>query len=162
MYVYINYAIARSRKVYVEGSRADLRVPMREIELSPTTSRNGEEQENAPIRVYDASGPYTDLNYKSDIRSGLPALRQAWIEERGDVEAYEGRVIKPLDNGFHSEDTAVKRGAELFPALARKPFRAKEGQNVTQLHYARKGIITPEMEYIAIREGMELNLYVRK
>ncbi len=144
-----------SRKVYVEGSRADLRVPMREIELSPTTSRNGEEQENAPIRVYDASGPYTDLNYKSDIRSGLPALRQAWIEERGDVEAYEGRVIKPLDNGFHSEDTAVKRGAELFPALARKPFRAKEGQNVTQLHYARKGIITPEMEYIAIREGME-------
>ena len=144
-----------SRKVYVEGSRADLRVPMREIELSPTTSRNGEEQENAPIRVYDASGPYTDLNYKSDIRSGLPALRQAWIEERGDVEAYEGRVIKPLDNGFHSEDTAVKRGAELFPALARKPFRAKEGQNVTQLHYARQGIITPEMEYIAIREGMD-------
>ena len=100
-----------SRKVYVEGSRADLRVPMREIELLPTTSRNGEEQENAPIRVYDASGPYTDLNYKSDIRSGLPALWQAWIEERGDVEAYEGRVIKPLDNGFHSEDTAVKRGA---------------------------------------------------
>ncbi|MBW7474500.1 phosphomethylpyrimidine synthase ThiC [Paenibacillus oenotherae] len=143
-----------SRKVYVQGSRADLRVPMREIELSPTTGRNGEEQ-NEAIRVYDASGPYTDTAYESDVRRGLPALRSAWIEERGDVEAYEGREIKPADNGFSTEETMVKKGAELFPALERKPLRAKAGSNVTQLHYARKGIITPEMEYIAIREGME-------
>lgn len=145
-----------SRKVYVQGSRADLRVPMREIELTPTAGRNGgEEVHNEAIRVYDASGPYTDTEYQSDVRRGLPALRRAWIEERGDVEAYEGREIKPEDNGFASEETMEKKGAEIFPALNRKPLRAKAGSNVTQLHYARKGIITPEMEYIAIREGMD-------
>ncbi|MCQ6559681.1 phosphomethylpyrimidine synthase ThiC [Paenibacillus mendelii] len=142
-----------SRKVYVEGSRADLRVPMREIELTPSSVK-GMEQPNEPIRVYDASGPYTDPAYQSDVRRGLPSLRRAWIDERGDVEAYEGRVIKPQDNGFNTEETAVKRGAELFPGLNRRPLRAKPGRNVTQLHYARNGIVTPEMEYIAIREGM--------
>ncbi|MFC4099602.1 phosphomethylpyrimidine synthase ThiC [Paenibacillus xanthanilyticus] len=142
-----------SRKVYVQGSRADLRVPMREIALSPSSVR-GSEEANEPIRVYDASGPYTDTDYEADIRRGLPASRRAWIEERGDVESYDGREVKPLDNGFRSEETAVKRGAELFPGLARKPLKAREGRNVTQLHYARQGIVTPEMEYIAIREGM--------
>ncbi|CAH1221590.1 Phosphomethylpyrimidine synthase [Paenibacillus plantiphilus] len=145
-----------SRKVYVQGSRADLRVPMREIELSSTAGRNGgEDVPNEAIRVYDASGPYTDTEYKSDVRRGLPSLRRAWIEERGDVEAYDGRDIKPVDNGFVTEETMAKKGAEQFPALERRPLRAKAGSNVTQLHYARKGIITPEMEYIAIREGME-------
>ncbi|MFB9330252.1 phosphomethylpyrimidine synthase ThiC [Paenibacillus aurantiacus] len=142
-----------SRKVYVQGSRADLRVPMREIALSPSSVR-GSDEPNEPVRVYDASGPYTDETYEADVRRGLPALRRAWIEERGDVEAYDGREVKPLDNGFHSEETASKRGAELFPGLARKPLSAREGRNVTQLHYARQGIVTPEMEYIAIREGM--------
>jgi len=142
-----------SQKVYVEGSRADIRVPMREIALTPSNNK-GIEQPNKPIRVYDASGPYTDSRYEPNVRLGLPELRRGWIEERNDVERYEGRNIKPQDNGFSSEEAAAKRGAELFPDSGRSPLRAKDGCNVTQLHYARKGIITPEMEYIAIREGM--------
>lgn len=142
-----------SKKVYVEGSRPDILVPMREIVLSPTTGSFGNE-ENAPIRVYDTSGPYTDPAYQVDITKGLPALRNAWIQERGDVEAYEGRSIKPEDNGFHHvDDPRIQEN--VFPELARKPLRAKKGKNVTQLHYARKGIITPEMEFVAIRENMD-------
>lgn len=143
-----------SRKVYVTGSKESIRVPMREIALEASSGRNGEETPNEPIRVYDASGPYTDEGHEADVRRGLSPFRNEWIQERGDVEAYEGREIKPEDNGFISEDKARERGAELFPGLSRKPLRAKAGQNVTQLHYARKGIITSEMEYIAIREGM--------
>lgn len=143
-----------SRKVYVTGSKESIRVPMREIALQASSGRNGEEQPNEPIRVYDASGPYTDESYEADVRRGLPALRSEWVKERGDVEHYGGREIKPEDNGFMTEDKAKQRGAEQFPNLARQPLRAKSGQNVTQLHYARKGIITSEMEYIAIREGM--------
>ncbi|QHT63563.1 phosphomethylpyrimidine synthase ThiC [Paenibacillus lycopersici] len=143
-----------SRKVYVEGGRSDIRVPMREIGLSPTTGRNGAEA-NAPLRVYDASGPYTDPACRTDVTQGLPALRAAWIAERGDVEAYEGRTIVALDNGYHSEETAAKKGAALFPGLKRQPLRARVGRNVTQLHYARQGIVTPEMAFIAIREGMD-------
>ncbi|KOY83752.1 phosphomethylpyrimidine synthase ThiC [Lysinibacillus macroides] len=142
-----------SKKVYVEGSRPDILVPMREIALSPTTGSFGNE-ENAPIRVYDTSGPYTDPAYQIDITKGLPTLRNAWIQERGDVEAYEGRSIKPEDNGFRRvDDPRIQEN--VFPELARKPLRAKKGKNVTQLHYARKGIITPEMEFVAIRENME-------
>ncbi|WP_016993655.1 phosphomethylpyrimidine synthase ThiC [Lysinibacillus boronitolerans] len=142
-----------SKKVYVEGSRPDILVPMREIALSPTTGSFGNE-ENPPIRVYDTSGPYTDPAYQVDITKGLPALRNAWIQERGDVEAYEGRSIKPEDNGFsHVDDPRIQEN--VFPELARKPLRAKKGKNVTQLHYARKGIITPEMEFVAIRENMD-------
>lgn len=144
-----------SRKTYIQGSRGDLRVPMREIALGASAGRLGEELANGPIRVYDASGPYTDECYEADVRRGLPEMRRAWIEERGDVECYDGRDIKPEDNGFSSEEKAERRGAELFPALGRSPFRAKSGRNVTQLYYARQGIITPEMEFIAIREGME-------
>ncbi|WP_369355463.1 phosphomethylpyrimidine synthase ThiC [Lysinibacillus capsici] len=141
-----------SKKVYVEGSRPDILVPMREIALSPTTGSFGNE-ENAPIRVYDTSGPYTDPAYQVDITKGLPALRNAWIQERGDVEAYEGRSIKPEDNGFrHVDDPRIQEN--VFPELTRKPLRAKKGKNVTQLHYARRGIITPEMEFVAIRENM--------
>lgn len=143
-----------SRKVYVEGSKGNIRVPMREIALEASTGRNGEELPNEPVRVYDASGPYTDETYEADVRRGLPGIRSEWILERGDVEPYEGREIKPEDNGFISAEKAEQRGAERFPGLTRKPLRAKRGQNVTQLHYARKGIITSEMEYIAIREGM--------
>ena len=144
-----------SRKVYVTGSKESIRVPMREIALEASSGRNGEELPNEPIRVYDASGPYTDESYTADVRRGLPNLRSEWINERGDVEHYGGREIKPEDNGFLTEEKATERGAERFPGLMRQPLRAKAGQNVTQLHYARKGIITSEMEYIAIREGMD-------
>jgi phosphomethylpyrimidine synthase len=143
-----------SRKVYIEGSKGNIRVPMREIALEASTGRNGEELPNEAVRVYDASGPYTDEGYEADVRRGLPDIRNEWILERGDVEPYEGREIKPEDNGFITTERAEQRGAERFPGLARKPLRAKAGQNVTQLHYARKGIITSEMEYIAIREGL--------
>ncbi|WNR44935.1 phosphomethylpyrimidine synthase ThiC [Paenibacillus roseipurpureus] len=143
-----------SRKVYVKGQRGDVLVPMREIALSPSTGRGGE-QENEPIRVYDASGPYTDPDYVADVRKGLPPLRKSWIEERGDVEAYAGRVILPIDNGFVSEELVQKRGVEAFPCPQHMPLRAVNGGNVTQLHYARQGIITPEMAFIAIREGLE-------
>ena len=142
-----------STKVYVEGSRPDIQVPMREIALSATTGHFGEE-ENAPVRVYDTSGPYTDENYTVDITKGLPALRRNWIVERGDVEEYEGRDIKPEDNGYRRADDP-RANENVFPGLKRKPLRAKKGANVTQMHYAKQGIITPEMEFIAIRENVE-------
>ncbi|QKS46448.1 phosphomethylpyrimidine synthase ThiC [Paenibacillus cellulosilyticus] len=143
-----------SRKVYIQGSQSDIQVPMREIALAPSVIRD-QETSNEPIRVYDASGPYTDTNYEADIRQGLPSVRGRWIEARSDTESYEGRAIKPEDNGFASEERAAIKGLEPFPGLFRKPLRAKAGGNVTQMHYARRGIITPEMEYIAIREGMD-------
>jgi phosphomethylpyrimidine synthase len=142
-----------SKKVYVAGSRPDIKVPMREIELSPTTGTFGEE-ENLPVRVYDTSGPYTDPNYAVDITKGLPAIRSPWIHERADVEEYEGREIKPEDNGY-SDKKDPRANHNVFPGLKRKPLRAKKGKNVTQLHYAKKGIITPEMEFIALRENMK-------
>ena len=122
-----------SKKVYV----GDLKVPMREISLE-----NGES-----LRVYDTSGPYTD-DIELDIMQGIPKIRRPWILERGDVEEVEGRAVKPIDNGYKD-----KSKHQPFPATPAKPLRAKAGQNVTQMHYARKGIITKEMEYIAIREN---------
>ncbi len=142
-----------SQKVYVPGSRTDIKVPMREIKLSPTTGTFGEE-ENLPLRVYDTSGPYTDPNYSVDITKGLPALRKVWIQERGDVEEYEKREIQPGDNGYKDEDDP-RANDKVFPELNRKPLRAKKGRNVSQLHYAKQGIITPEMEFIALREHMD-------
>ncbi|MBT2639823.1 phosphomethylpyrimidine synthase ThiC [Bacillus sp. ISL-39] len=142
-----------SKKVYVEGSRPDIRVPMREIGLSPTSSSFGEEN-NEPVRVYDTSGPYTDPLFTSDLRKGLPLLRRRWIQERDDAEEYDGRKIKPEDNGYRNEQDP-RANHKVFPGLSRKPLRAKKGKNVTQLHYAKKGIITPEMEFIAIREHMD-------
>ncbi|WP_246945104.1 phosphomethylpyrimidine synthase ThiC [Bacillus pinisoli] len=138
-----------SKKIYVQGSRPDIQVPMREINLSDTTGSFGEEK-NLPVRIYDTSGPYTDKQYKLDITKGLPAIKKNWIVERGDVENYEGREVKPEDNGIRNLEK-VSHQAE-FLGLTRLPLRAKMGQNVTQLHYARKGIITPEMEFISIRE----------
>ncbi|PWW29030.1 phosphomethylpyrimidine synthase [Cytobacillus oceanisediminis] len=142
-----------SKKIYVGGSRPDMKVPMREIELSPTSGTFGEEI-NEPLRVYDTSGPYTDPQYLADLKKGLPALRNGWIHERGDVEEYDGRKIKPEDNGYQRENDP-RANHKVFPGLTRKPLRAKKGKNVTQLHYAKKGIITPEMEFIAIRENMD-------
>lgn len=141
-----------SKKVYIEGTRPDIQVPMREIEQSPTAGSFGEE-ENPPVRVYDTSGPYTDPAYSADITKGLPALRNSWIHGRGDVEEYEGRKVKPEDNGY--KDVNDPRASDQqFPGLKRKPLRAKKGKNVTQLHYAKQGIITPEMEFVALRESM--------
>ncbi|WP_368506036.1 phosphomethylpyrimidine synthase ThiC [Alkalihalophilus sp. As8PL] len=142
-----------SKKVYVEGSRSDLLVPMREIGLSNTTGAFGEE-ENPPIRVYDTSGPYTDPNYTVDLTKGLPPLRKEWILERGDVEEYVGRKVKVEDNGYKDEADPRATYNE-FSLLDHKRLRAKTGRNVTQLHYAKKGIITPEMEFVAIREQVE-------
>ncbi|QJC51395.1 phosphomethylpyrimidine synthase ThiC [Paenibacillus albicereus] len=143
-----------SRKAYIEGTTPGVRVPVREIALTDSDVR-GRQVPNEPVRVYDSSGPYTDESYVADIRRGLPAQRESWIEERGDTEAYEGREVRPEDNGFLDAEKAAAKGAELFPPTGRQPLRAKPGRNVTQLHYARRGIVTPEMEFIALREGME-------
>jgi len=140
----------KSRKVYVEGSRPDIRVPMREITLDDTPTDMGGEK-NDPLYVYDTSGPYTDPNATIDVRKGLAPLRENWILERGDTEQLDG-----LTSEYGRARAADLRLDELRFELTRKPRRAKPGRNVTQLHYARQGIITPEMEYIAIRENMKL------
>ena len=133
-----------SKKVYATGSRPDIKVPFREVELTPTAGRFGN-QENPPVRLYDTSGPYTDESAELDVRKGLPALRTNWVMERGDVE--ESPERRQQLNGTQK--------AQLFPGLERRPLKAKAGRNVTQMHYARQGIVTPEMEFIAIREGVE-------
>jgi phosphomethylpyrimidine synthase len=136
-------ALPASKKVYVQGSQhKDIRVAMREIALS-----GGEPS----LKVYDPSGIYTDEAAKVDIYKGLPKLRESWIVGRGDVEPYAGREVKPEDNGLKGAD----RGAAVaeFPNVNKTPLRAKAGKNVSQMHYARAGIITQEMEYIAIREN---------
>ncbi len=140
----------KSRKVYVEGSRPDIRVPMREITLDDTPTDMGGEK-NDPLYVYDTSGPYTDPNATIDVRKGLEPLRENWILERDDTEQLDG-----LTSEYGRARAADLRLDELRFELTRKPRRAKAGKNVTQLHYARQGIITPEMEYIAIRENMKL------
>src|SRR5438874_268660 len=145
-------AFPSSHKVYITGPRPDIRVPVREISLSPTNGRHGLEP-NPPLRVYDTSGPYTDPEQNPDIHHGLAALRRPWILARGDVEEYEGRTILPRDDGFRADDPRANR--EVFPGLRRNPLRAKAGQAVTQLAYARRGMITPEMEFIAVREGID-------
>ena len=143
--------IPGSRKVHVEGSRADLKVPMREIALSPTPRMYGVQEPNAPFTVYDTSGPYTDPDARIDLATGLPALRAAWIAERGDCAPLEG-----LSSEFGRARAAdPKLDAVRFAGL-RPPRRALAGRNVSQMHYARRGIITPEMEYIAIRENQRI------
>ncbi len=139
-------SLPNSRKVYIEGSRPDLKVPMREISQSDTPAGMGAEK-NPPIYVYDTSGPYTDPAVKIDIRSGLAPLREKWIAERNDTE-----LLPDLTSAYGRSRAADPKLAELRFNLRRHPRRAKAGMNVSQMHYARKGIITPEMEYIAIRE----------
>ncbi|MCK2183774.1 phosphomethylpyrimidine synthase ThiC [Halomonas getboli] len=136
-----------SRKVFVEGSRPDIRVPFREIGLSPTRT-SGADEENPPLLVYDTSGPYTDPEAEIDLRRGLPELRRGWIEARDDTEFLDGPTS---EYGRRRANDPML--APLRFELTRAPRRAKEGKNVTQLHYARQGIITPEMEFIAIREN---------
>jgi phosphomethylpyrimidine synthase len=147
--------LPNSRKIYVTGSRPDIRVPMREITQSDTNESFGSEK-NPPVYVYDCSGPYSDPEAQIDIRSGLPAVRQGWIEERGDTESLGG-----LSSNFGRERAADTATADLrFKGLHRTPRRAVAGKNVSQMHYARQGIITPEMEYIAIRENQRRAEYL--
>ena len=143
-----------SKKIYVAGSiHPQIRVPFREITLTASPNGNGSPALPESVIVYDTSGPYTDPNKEIDIRKGMEPLRAEWIQSRGDVEEYEGRTVKPLDNGYKLEERLPEK--ERFSLANRKILRAKSGKNVTQLHYARQGIITPEMEYIAIRENQK-------
>jgi len=136
-----------STKRYIQGSRPDLRVPLREIMQS-----NGE-----AVTVYDTSGPYTDANASIDVRAGLQALRAGWITDRGDTEAYAARVLNALDDGRKNEENEALHLLRAQAAgLQRTPRRAKAGANVSQMHYARQGIITPEMEFVALRENQKL------
>jgi phosphomethylpyrimidine synthase len=147
--------LPNSRKIYVEGSRPDIQVPMREVSQADTPTGMGGEK-NPPIFVYDCSGPYSDPNAKIDIRQGLPALRQKWIEERNDTEVLPGLTSEYGRQRAEMADLAALR----FPGLHRLPRQAKAGMNVSQMHYARKGIVTPEMEYVAIRENMQRQVYL--
>ena len=140
----------RSQKIYVQGSRPDIRVPMREISLDVTPTDFGGEI-NAPVLVYDTSGPYTDPNVIIDVRKGLADVRSAWIDDRGDTELLAG-----LSSHFGQERLASPELTAMRFAHVRNPRRAKAGKNVSQMHYARQGIITPEMEYVAIRENLKL------
>ncbi|MDH4396762.1 MAG: phosphomethylpyrimidine synthase ThiC [Limnobacter sp.] len=146
--------LPNSRKVYVQGSRPDIRVPMREVSQSDTPDSFGGEK-NPPVFVYDTSGPYTDPNAKIDIRSGLEGIRTAWIDERGDTEVMSG---PSSDYGIERLNDPKLQALRFN--LHRKPRRALPGKNVTQMHYARQGIITPEMEYIAIRENLCRQQYI--
>ncbi|MGX4731548.1 phosphomethylpyrimidine synthase ThiC [Kitasatospora griseola] len=136
------------RKAYRQGSRPDLRVPYREVHLT----------DGRTVPLYDTSGPYTDPDLPTDVRRGLPALRDAWIRQRGDVEEYDGREARPEDDGIKH---TAPRGGDLrnldavFPGRPRRPLRARDGVAVTQLGYAKRGLITPEMEFVALREGLE-------
>jgi len=133
-------AFPGSRKTYLPGSRPDLQVPMREVVLT-----NGDS-----VVLYDTSGPYTDTSLRTDIRLGLPALRQVWIDERADTELYDGRPVQPIDNGLKKHD---HRNLDSVFAGSRQPRKARPGKTVTQLRYAKQGTITPEMEFVALREG---------
>jgi phosphomethylpyrimidine synthase len=142
--------LPNSRKIYVQGSRADIQVPMREIRQTDTHAMNGSEK-NPPVWVYDTSGPYTDPAVKIDIRSGLPALRESWIAERNDTE-----ILASHNSAYSQARLKDPKLADMRFNLQRQPRRAKAGLNVSQMHYARRGIITPEMEYIAIRENQRV------
>ncbi|MGD8266510.1 MAG: phosphomethylpyrimidine synthase ThiC [Chromatiales bacterium] len=142
---------ANSRKIHVEGSRPDIRVPMREVEQTPTTT-NGANEPNPPLYIYDTSGPYGDPAVKIDLLKGLPEVRADWILERGDTELLEGPT-----SDYGKERQNDPELANLRFEHIRAPRRACVGSNVTQMHYARQGIITPEMEFVAIRENQKLD-----
>ena len=149
-----------SRKTHVGGClHPTVRVPMREIRLTPSTENaRASGAEELALTVYDTSGPYTDPQIRTDLRAGLPPLRLEWITQRGDVEAYAGRAVQPEDNGRRGEQ--ADRAIERFPDASRRPrLRARSGLNVTQMHYARRGTVTPEMEFVAIRENQRAEAY---
>ena len=146
--------LPRSRKIYVTGSRPDIRVPFRQIEQDDTSTGFGGER-NPPLTVYDTSGPYSDPSAAIDIRNGLPPLRHAWISERNDTVE-----LPSLSSAFGRERLADPALAAMRFELSRKPRRARPGANVTQMHYARRGVITPEMEFVAIRENLRRDEYL--
>src|SRR5438477_2237401 len=173
------YNLPNSKKIYVAGEiHPDIGVPFREISLAPTKTMTREIEVNEPVRVYDTSGPWGDPDFRGTVEEGLPRLRAKWIRDRGDVEDYAGRAVQPIDDGYISEAHAGHaKSKRLTPNAERrtpnsngndsnvnaspassfaayKPLRAKPGNCVTQLYYARKGIITPEMEFIAIRDNL--------
>jgi phosphomethylpyrimidine synthase len=163
----LNTAFPASQKTYVTTNgdtrndfKFELRVPFREIKLNPSKNLKGELEENPDVRVYDTSGVWSDPQVNCDVREGLPSIRRDWILARQDVEEYEGRTVLPQDNGYLTkgaeEIARVKSNGKLeeFPGLKRAPLRARAGKIVTQMHYAKRGIITPEMEYVAIRENL--------
>jgi phosphomethylpyrimidine synthase len=156
--------LPNSKKIYVAGQiHPDVRVPMREIELAPTKSYTGATEQNEPVRVYDCSGPWGDPGFTGTVEEGLPALRRDWILKRGDVEEHDGQPVQPIDDGYlsekhrglgqtrHQDETPFHLDQTALPK--RKILRAKPGKVVTQFAYARAGIVTPEMEFIAIREN---------
>jgi phosphomethylpyrimidine synthase len=152
-----------SQRVYITGSRPDIRVPMREITLSPTRLPNGTEIPNESVRVYDTAGAWADPTFHGDAKRGLDPVRAKWIRERGDVDEIEGREPRPIDDGYLSEQHRVQAEAEgrrnaikYFDRSSRPVLKAKPGKRVTQLEYARRGIVTPEMEFVAIRENTKL------
>jgi phosphomethylpyrimidine synthase len=166
----VSVPLPNSRKAYVVGElHPNIRVPFREISLAPTKTMSGEMEVNEPVRVYDTSGPWGDADQHVDVTEGLPALRVDWIRARGDVEEIEGRRVTPIDDGYlsvsHAESSAKRNGSRKHEVesrkLGRKPLRARAGNCVTQLAYARRGIITPEMEFIAIRENSGLTSDLR-
>jgi phosphomethylpyrimidine synthase len=152
--------LPNSRRVYVEGRTPDVRVPFREVFLSPTRLPDGRVETNEPVRVYETAGPWGDPEARCDVREGLPGLRREWILARGDVEEYAGREVVPQDDGYLTAGAAEfaqhkDRGRlEPFPGLRRAPLRAAPGRAVTQMHYAKRGVVTPEMEFVALRENM--------
>jgi phosphomethylpyrimidine synthase len=156
--------LPNSKKIHVPGQiHPGVRVPMREIQLAPTKSFDGRTEANEAVRVYDTSGPWGDPAFNGSVTEGLPALRREWILQRADVEEYEGRPVKPSDNGY-TGGRIIRRPVPVdsealpieFTGQKHKPLRAKKGKVVTQLAYARAGVITPEMEFIAIRENLRV------
>src|SRR5216110_2111560 len=153
-------SLPNSKRVYIAGAQPGIRVPFREIAQNKTRNFDGTLVENPPVRVYDTSGAWGEPSIHCDVSEGLPTLRYHWILSRGDVEEYEGRETKPIDDGYLTFDAANKARTKItgrledFPTRRRASLRAKTGSCVTQMHYARQGIITPEMEFIAIRENL--------
>lgn len=148
----ISSSHAASKRVYLHGERyPELRVPFREVTVGQGHSRSGDALPGARILLYDTSGPYTDPAVLTDVRQGLSRPRTAWIEAREDTELYEGRIRRPEDDGYRQAEAAD--AVDRFP-VAHTPRRARQGRNVSQMHYARQGIITPEMEFVAIRENL--------
>jgi phosphomethylpyrimidine synthase len=149
-----------SRRVYLPSKRnPEIRVSLREIDQSPTRLPDGTLQANSPLRVYDTSGPWGDPDCAADVHAGLPALRLGWIQGRADATEYEGRAARPQDDGYLSEAHSRKAASGMsgngaFPGLKRRPLKASAGHPVTQLWYARQGIVTAEMEYVALRENL--------
>ncbi len=154
------FQFAKSRRVYIEGGAPGSRVPFREVDLNVTRSMNGAIEMNAPVRIYDTSGPWGDPDIRCDVHDGLEPRRRQWIVARGDIEEYEGRTVLPRDDGYLTEgalefaQSRMKGKHEPFPGKRRSPLRAKAGSAVTQIAYAKRGVVTPEMEFIAIRENM--------